>query len=66
MPRNRAGLIIATYEGVQVDWPVIIADGLSATIDSIKGKDGKKMWTMAYFFSAAGTADTVEEAGETD
>ena len=43
MPRNRAGLIIATYEGVQVDWPVMIADGLSATIVSIK--DGKKMWT---------------------
>ena len=45
MPRNRAGLIIATYEGVQVDWPVMITDGLSAAIDSIKGKDGKKMWT---------------------
>ena len=28
MPRNRAGLIIATYEGVQVDWPVMIADRL--------------------------------------
>ena len=43
MPKNRVGLIIATYEGVQVDWPVIIADSLSVAIDSVK--DGKKMWT---------------------
>ena len=44
MPRNIAGLIIATYKGVQVDWPVMIADVLSATIVSVK--DGKKMWTV--------------------
>ena len=43
MPRNRVGLIIATYEGVQVDWPVIITDGLSVAI--ILVKDGKKIWT---------------------
>ena len=45
MPRNRPSLIRATYEGEQVDWPVIIANRLSAAIDSIKGKDGRKMWT---------------------
>ena len=26
MPQNRAGMIIATYEGIKVDWPVLIAD----------------------------------------
>ena len=45
MPRKRVSIIIATYEGVQVDWPVMIADGLSTAIDSVKGKDGRKMWT---------------------
>ena len=45
MPRNRAGLIIATYEGIQVDWSVLIADGLRAAIDSVRGKDGRKIWS---------------------
>ena len=35
MPTNRVGLIIATYEGVQVDWPVLITDRLRAAIDSV-------------------------------
>ena len=43
MPKNKVGFIIATYEGVQVDWPAIIADCLKAAIDSVKG--GKKVWT---------------------
>ena len=42
MPQNRAGLIIATYEGVKVDWPVLIADGLCTAIETVKGKDGKE------------------------
>ena len=42
MTKNKAGFIMATYEGVQVDWLVIIADDMSATIDLVK--DGKKMW----------------------
>ena len=42
MPQNRAGLIIATYEGVKVDWPVLIADALCTAIDTVKGKDGKE------------------------
>ena len=46
MPRNRAGLIITTYEGIPVDWHVLIADGLRATIDSVRGKDDKKIWTV--------------------
>ena len=47
MPKNRAGMIIATYEGVKVDWPVLIADGLCMAIDMVRGKDGKegrKLW----------------------
>ena len=47
MPQNRAGMIIATYEGIKVDWPVLIADGLCAAIDVVRGKDGKegrKIW----------------------
>ena len=47
MPQNRAGLIIATYEGVKVDWPVLIADGLCAAIDTVRGKEakeGRKIW----------------------
>ena len=50
MPQNRAGLIIATYEGVKVDWPVLIADGLCAAIDTVRGQDdkegkeGRKIW----------------------
>ena len=47
MPQNRAGMIIATYEGIKVDWPVLIADGLCAAIDIVRGKDGKegrKIW----------------------
>ena len=43
MPKNKAGFIIATYEGVQVDWLVIIANCLRAAIDSVKG--GRKVWT---------------------
>ena len=43
MPKNKDVFIIATYEGVQEDWLVIIVDYLSATIDSVK--DGKKVWT---------------------
>ena len=46
MPQNRAGLIIATYEGVKVDWPVLIADGLCATIEFVKGKEGRKIGTV--------------------
>ena len=42
MPKNRCEFIIATYEGVQVDWPVIIADSLRATMQSVA--DGKKVW----------------------
>ena len=49
MPKNRANFIIPTYEGVQVDWSVIIADNLSAAIDSVK--DGKKMWTAVAQWS---------------
>ena len=44
MPKNKAGFIKATYEGVQENWPVIIAECLSAAIDSVK--DGKKVWTV--------------------
>ena len=39
IPKNKA-----TYEGVQVYWPVIIADCLRAAIDSMK--DDKKVWTV--------------------
>ena len=28
-----------------MDWLVMIANGLSAAIHSVKGKDGKNMWT---------------------
>ena len=45
MPQNRAGLIIATYEGVKVDSPVLIADGLCAAIESVRGKEGRKIGT---------------------
>ena len=45
MPRNKAGLIIATYEGVPVDWLVLITDGLCAAIDLVRGKEGRKIWT---------------------
>ena len=45
MPQNRADLIIATYEGVKVDWPVLIADGLCAAIESVRGKEGRKIGT---------------------
>ena len=43
MPQNRAGLIIATYEGVKVDWLVLIVDGMCATIESVRGKEGRKI-----------------------
>ena len=42
MPKNKARFIIATYEGVKVDWPVIIANCLRAAIKSVQ--DGKKVW----------------------
>ena len=38
-------MIIATYEGVKVDWPVLIADGLCAAIESVTGKEGRKIGT---------------------
>ena len=43
MPKIRAGFIIATYEGVKVDWPVIISVSLRVAIQSVV--DGKKVWT---------------------
>ena len=44
MPKNKAGCIIATYEGVKVDWLVIVADFLRAAIQSVV--EGKKVWTV--------------------
>ena len=44
MPKNRAGFIIATYEGVKIDWPVIVADPLRAAIQFVA--DGKNVWTV--------------------
>ena len=41
MPQNRANFIIATYEGIRVDWPVIVADSLQAAIQS--NVDGKEV-----------------------
>ena len=41
MPQIRADFIIATYEGVKVDWPVLIADGLCVAIESVRGKEEK-------------------------
>ena len=43
MPEDRAGFIIATYQGEKVDWSVIIANSLRAAIQSVL--DGKKVWT---------------------
>ena len=40
MPKNRAGFIIATFEGIKLDWPVIVADALRAGIQAVV--DGKK------------------------
>ena len=37
MPKNRTGFIIATYEGLQVDWSVIMAAIAAVT-------DNKKVW----------------------
>ena len=44
MPKNKAGFIIATYTGVQVDWSVIIADCLRTAIESVQ--NSKKLWTV--------------------
>ena len=38
MPKNRAGIIIATFEGVKVDWLVIVAESIRMAIDR------KKVW----------------------
>ena len=43
MPKNKVSFIIATYEGLKVDWLVIVTDSLRATIHSIE--DGKKAST---------------------
>ena len=45
MPQNRDDLIIATYEEVKVDWPVLIADSLCAAIEFVRGKEGRKIGT---------------------
>ena len=42
MPKDRARFIIATFDGLRVDWPVIIADSLQIRIVSVV--DGKKAW----------------------
>ena len=42
MLKNRAGFIIATFEGVKVDWPIIVEDALRVDIQSVI--DGKKAW----------------------
>ena len=44
MSKNRANFMIAKYEGVKVDWLVIIADSLRTAIQSVV--DDKKVWTV--------------------
>ena len=64
MPKNKEGFIIATYEGVKVDWPVIIADCLQAAIKSVQ--DSKKVWTVVaqrHPPGAIGGASKDKEAG---
>ena len=35
MPKQRASFIIATYEGLKVDWVTIITNGLKSSIESL-------------------------------
>ena len=68
MPKNKAGFIIATYEGVQVDWRVIIyqllkgghrlGEGCHESMDS--------GGSMAHPSGAVGGASADKEAGTND
>ena len=42
MPKYRAGFVIATYEGLKVDWLYFITEGLKDAIGDLVG--GKKPW----------------------
>ena len=42
MPKNMASFIIVTFEGLKVDWLVIVANSLRVGIVSVM--DGKKAW----------------------
>ena len=42
MPKNRTDFIIATFEGLRVDWPLITANSLRKANATIV--DGKKAW----------------------
>ena len=42
MPKYRAGFVIATYEGLKVDWVSFITEGLKDAIGDLVG--GKKPW----------------------
>ena len=42
IPKYRAGFVIATYEGLRVDWLHFITEGLKDVIGNLV--DGKKPW----------------------
>ena len=63
MLKNRANFIIATYEGVKVDLPVIVDDLLRASIQSVV--DGKKAWgAVAQWLTLFSTPDTGHQTKE--
>ena len=43
MPKNKVGFIIASFEGLRVDWPLFTTDSLRIAIAVVA--DGKKSWT---------------------
>ena len=59
MSKNRAGFIIATFEGLKVNWPVIVADSIKVEIQSVV--DG----IVANPIGTPNTSYQIEEAGPT-
>ena len=62
MPKNWAGFIIATLEGLEVDWALITADSLLIAIAAVA--DGKKKaWTgVAQWLDNSSTPSTDHQA----
>ena len=65
MPKNRAGFIIATLEGLNVDWSVIVADSLRTAIAAVMDNNESlgRISTMAYGATTTNTRPQTEEIG---
>ena len=44
MPKHKAGVVLATYEGTKVDWGIVAGEALREGLNAFE--DGKKLWPI--------------------